>query len=83
MADPALAACSGRAIGQGMALCLAEKGCEIILRCRADKNAAEEVKSATGDLGRPAGILRFDGFFTSKEASYITREITSVNGGLF
>lgn len=77
MADPDRVAGFGRAKGRGAAFVLAGKICDTALRKRPKK-----LNTQPENLGGP-GDSALTAFLMSKKADYSTRQIISVNGGLF
>ena len=51
---------SSRGIGRGIALNLAEDGYDIILHCKSNRAAADEVAAQIADLGQTVRVLQFD-----------------------
>ena len=56
----ALVTGASRGIGRAIAIALAEAGASIAINYRAQKGAAEEVRSLIRNLGRPAIALQAD-----------------------
>jgi len=51
---------SSRGIGRAIALYLANQGFDLVVHCRNQREQADEVVEAIGQLGRCARILQFD-----------------------
>ena len=80
---------ASRGIGKAIALYLAPLGYDLVLHYNKNKECAEQTLSEVKKIiparrvGSPREVASLVSYLLSEDAGYITRQVISVNGGMF